>query len=254
MHAMEMDFSSAQSTGRSRGRAGVNSFGRHYPSSIYRTSDGWVGISTVTPAQWQGFCAMTGRRDLGADPRYTTSEGRTNDGRALEEIFVPVLRSRPSLHWFEEGLKHRLALAIVPSMPELLAQPVHRERGAFVPVRIGTAQFEAPVLPQRLGEAGPHPGGTAPLAGAPDGAQGRAGRRSGWTGPASATGRRPHRRLDHGLGRPARDSAARRSRRGDRQGRELRLPGLVARRGPQPAVLRRAAVRAQHQLQHDESQ
>ncbi|MBV9748454.1 MAG: CoA transferase, partial [Acetobacteraceae bacterium] len=104
MHAMEMDFSSALATGKSRQRPGVNEFGRHYPSSIYQTADGWIGISTITPAQWRGFCAMTGRMDLGADPRFVTSEGRTKAGMELEAIFVPLLKTRTSLHWFEAGL------------------------------------------------------------------------------------------------------------------------------------------------------
>jgi crotonobetainyl-CoA:carnitine CoA-transferase CaiB-like acyl-CoA transferase len=55
---------------------------------------------------------------------------------------------------------------IVPTMAQLLAQPVHRGRGAFVPVQLGEAVFEAPVLSQRLDEAGPLPGGRAPLLGA----------------------------------------------------------------------------------------
>ena len=169
MHVMEMDFSSALSHGRSRKRPGVNKFGRHYPSSIYRTADGWIGISTVTPAQWRGFCTMTGRMDLGSDPSLASSPGRMEREAELDSIFLPLLQERSSLEWFELGLKHRLALVIVPSMSELLQQTVHRGRGAFVPVEIGNARFEAPILPQRLGEGGPRRGGRAPLPGEHDG-------------------------------------------------------------------------------------
>jgi len=170
MHAMEMDFSSALTHGHSRQRFGVNRFGRHYPSSIYRTRDGWIGISTVTPAQWRGFCAMMDRPDIGADPRYATSAGRSAAEAVLDAVFKPLLAQRGSAEWFEAGLKHRLALVIVPSMADLLAQRIHRDRGAFVPVRIGEAAFEAPILPQRLGESGPLRAGTAPFAGEHDAA------------------------------------------------------------------------------------
>lgn len=168
MHVMEMDFSAALTNGHSRRRPGINLFGRHYPSSIYRTRDHWIGISTVTPAQWRGFCAMTGRPDLGADKRYATSPGRMAAEAALDAIFIPLLAERSSAEWFEAGLQHRLALVIVPSTAELLTQHVHRDRGAFVPVTIGDATFEAPILPQRLGEGGPLRGGRAPLAGEHD--------------------------------------------------------------------------------------
>jgi crotonobetainyl-CoA:carnitine CoA-transferase CaiB-like acyl-CoA transferase len=170
MHAMEMDFSSALTFGHPRQRFGVNKFGRHYPSSIYRTRDGWIGISTVTPAQWRGFCAMMERPDIGADPRYASSGGRADDDALLDAVFKPLLAQRSSAEWFEAGLKHRLALVIVPSMAELLAQSIHRDRGAFVPVRIGDAVFEAPTIPQRMGDGGPMSAGRAPLAGEDDAA------------------------------------------------------------------------------------
>jgi crotonobetainyl-CoA:carnitine CoA-transferase CaiB-like acyl-CoA transferase len=56
-------------------------------------------------------------------------------------------------------------MAVVPTMAELLEQHVHRERGAFVPVRIGQTGFEAPILPQHLEHTPPRQGGEAPLAG-----------------------------------------------------------------------------------------
>ncbi len=170
LHVMEMDFSAALSSGRSRERPGLNKFGRHYPSSIYRTADGWIGISTVTPAQWRGFCAMTGEVAMGADPALAASPGRMAREAELDAVFLPLLRQKTSAEWFALGLRHRLALVVVPSMAELLAQEVHRGRGAFVPVTIGTARFEAPTLPQRLGDGGPLRGGRAPFAGEHDAA------------------------------------------------------------------------------------
>ncbi|MCC6718325.1 MAG: CoA transferase, partial [Acetobacteraceae bacterium] len=45
---------------------------------------------------------------------------------------------------------------------------VHQARGAFGTVRIGAAEFRAPVIPQRLNQTPPAAEGTAPLAGADD--------------------------------------------------------------------------------------
>jgi crotonobetainyl-CoA:carnitine CoA-transferase CaiB-like acyl-CoA transferase len=57
----------------------------------------------------------------------------------------------------------------VPDMAELLKQSYYRDRGAFAPVRIGTAAFDAPVLPQYLTQSRPLPNGVAPFAGEHDG-------------------------------------------------------------------------------------
>jgi crotonobetainyl-CoA:carnitine CoA-transferase CaiB-like acyl-CoA transferase len=76
-----------------------------------------------------------------------------------------VLMHRTAMQWFEKGIELRLPLAVVPSMKELLEQPVYRERGAFAKVAIGNASFDAPVLPQRLTRSPPKPNGTAPFAG-----------------------------------------------------------------------------------------
>ena len=108
---------------------------------------------------------MMGRPDIGAEPRYAASTDRMEATDELDRLFMPILREKTSEEWFLAGLQHKLALVIVPTMAELLAQSVHRERGAFVPVQIGAARFEAPGLPQRLGADGPHPGGRAPLVG-----------------------------------------------------------------------------------------
>ena len=50
-------------------------------------------------------------------------------------------------------------------MDELLKQDVYRARGAFAPVTIGAASFDAPVLPQHLTRTPPKPNGRSPFAG-----------------------------------------------------------------------------------------
>ena len=161
----EFDTGLALEAGFTRPRIGLNRFGRGFPSGNFATKDGWLGVTVVTPAQWTAFCAMIGLPELGADPRYSSTAERYLRANELNDIIKPVLMHRTAMQWFEQGIPLRLPLAVVPSMKELLAQPVHRERGAFAKVVIGTASFEAPVLPQRLTRSPPKPNGTAPLAG-----------------------------------------------------------------------------------------
>jgi len=154
--------------GRGRSRAGVNRFGSQHPAAIYPTREGWLGIFTVTAAQWRGLCKVLGRPELAHDPRYIDGGERLTRADEIDAILTPILAARSAQEWFQLCAAERLPVVIVPTMEQLLAQAVHRERGAFVPVRIGDACFEAPILPQRMGDAGPLPGGTAPLAGRHD--------------------------------------------------------------------------------------
>lgn len=123
----------------------------------------------MTPAQWAAFTAMIGLPELEHEPHFSDSLLRTVHSAELLQIFQPVLMQHSARHWFERGIELRIPLAVVPDMATLLQQPYYRERGAFAPVRIGTAAFDAPVLPQYLTQSRPLPNGTAPFAGEHDG-------------------------------------------------------------------------------------
>jgi crotonobetainyl-CoA:carnitine CoA-transferase CaiB-like acyl-CoA transferase len=151
--------------GASRKRPGVNRFGRNYPVGIYQTKQGLIGVTIVTPGQWRGICTMFGMPEMGRNPKYAINVDRLANAHEIDAIFQPIWETRSATEWFELGLEYKLPLAVVPTMAELLEQPVHRERGAFVPVRIGEDAFEGPVLPQHLTLTPPRAGGTAPLAG-----------------------------------------------------------------------------------------
>lgn len=165
VNVAEYEAAVAWDAGGPRKRPGVNRFGRNYPVGIYPTRHGLIGVTIVTPGQWRGICAMLGLPDLAKDPRYAVNTDRLARAREIDALFQPVWNTRTAAEWFGLALEHRLPMAVVPDMAELLQQSVHRERGAFVPVRIGGVAFEAPVLPQHLMATPPKPGGTAPLSG-----------------------------------------------------------------------------------------
>jgi crotonobetainyl-CoA:carnitine CoA-transferase CaiB-like acyl-CoA transferase len=169
LQVTEFDTLNALESGFSRTRAGINIFGRGYPSGTWETQDGILGVSVATPAQWTGFCQIIGKPELAHEPKYSKSLDRFIHAAELKQIFTPIFKTRPAREWFELGIEFRVPLAIVPNMRELLEQPFHRERGSFGPVRIGTAEFEGPVLPQHLMRTPPKPNGPAPLAGADNG-------------------------------------------------------------------------------------
>lgn len=146
-------------------RLGVNRFGNTHPASIYATQDGWIGIFTNTLAQWVGLCQAIGRPELGPDPRFATGPDRMKHADLIDEILIAAFPTRTAQTWFELLTEQKHPAVIVPTMEQLLRQAVHRERNAFVPITLGEHQFEGPVLPQRLGEAGPLLGSRSPLLG-----------------------------------------------------------------------------------------
>jgi len=176
VNVAEYEAAVAWDAGKSPPRRGVNRFGRNYPVGIYPTRQGMIGVTIVTPGQWRTVCAMMGMPDLALDPRYRLNVDRLSRAHEIDALFQPIWESRTALEWFELGLEHKLPLAVVPSMAELLEQSIHRQRGAFAPVRIGRSTFQAPVLPQHL-TLTPRAGGTAPLPGKDEAA---------WLIPASA--------------------------------------------------------------------
>lgn len=165
---VEMEAGMVQDGRHPRRRMGVNRFCGTHPGGIYETADGWIGIFTHTLPQWQALCQAIGRTDLADDPGYASGPERMLRADAIDAILKPAFMTRTAEQWFEilGELKH--PAVVVPTMETLLGQAVHRERGAFVPVRIGDVAFEGPVVPLRLDDAGPLPGGTAPLLGAHD--------------------------------------------------------------------------------------
>jgi crotonobetainyl-CoA:carnitine CoA-transferase CaiB-like acyl-CoA transferase len=165
VNVAEYEAAVAWDAGGSRRRPGINRFGRNYPVGIYRTAKGLIGVTIVTPGQWRGICTMLGMPEMARNPRYAVNTDRLACAHEIDAVFQPVWETRTAMEWFELALHYKLPMAVVPTMEELLEQSVHRQRGAFVPVRIGEEAFEAPVLPQHLMRTPPRTGGTAPLVG-----------------------------------------------------------------------------------------
>ena len=71
-------------------RLGVNRFVPTYPCSTYRTADGWVGVTALTPAQWAALTKLIGRPELAADPRFATAYERLMLGDEVDAVLAPL--------------------------------------------------------------------------------------------------------------------------------------------------------------------
>jgi len=128
-------------------RVGVNRYVPSYPCASYRTADGWLGVTTLTPAQWKAFCRLIGRPELAEDPRFATTVERLLLADEIDPKVTPPLRTRATAAWVEDGLAARVPLTPMPDLAEMPNVPHWRDRGAFGAVDGGA--IVAPTLPYR---------------------------------------------------------------------------------------------------------
>ncbi len=146
-------------TGIRSARRGVNRFFPVYPQTIFPSADGWIGVTALTPQQWQGFCELIGLPELARDPAYSTTDLRMASARQLDEILGPALRKHSSRYLLEEGQRRRVPMAPVPTMAEVLSTPHWRERASFRGFEFSSSKsevrgFEGPSMSFRLHSPG----------------------------------------------------------------------------------------------------
>ena len=143
-------------------RIGVNRFWPTFPVGIYETKKGWLGVTTVTPAQWRAFCEMLGLPELRDDPTLLMGVDRLQHMEAIEGKFIPKLKQRTAKDWFAEGLRRKIPIVPVPEIADLIADEEKKARGAIVPITIGDETGYTAGSMQRLTGTPPRRGGMVP--------------------------------------------------------------------------------------------
>jgi len=152
--------------GTSLERIGPNRFQPTYPQTIYPTSDGWIGITALTPTQWHSCCELVGAVWLSDDSRFSSSFLRCENADELDAELMPLFLRKPASFWFHEGQARRVPFALVPTMDELatLDHFVTRDvMSQFSHPEIGT--FSAPGIPWKFSETKLQKGGRSPTLG-----------------------------------------------------------------------------------------
>lgn len=146
-------------------RIGINRFWPMFPAGIYETKKGWLGVTTLTPAQWCAFCDMLGLSELRDDPGLVLGADRLLHMDQIEGQFIPRLKPRTAQEWFVEGLKRKIPIVPVPQISDLLLDTEKSARGAIVPVFLGEEEFLTVGSAQRLTFTPPRRGGKVPAPG-----------------------------------------------------------------------------------------
>src|SRR5262249_45665768 len=101
-------------SGRAEGgialRYGVNRYAPTYPCQALETSDGWVGVTALTPQQWFALCEQIDRLDLAYDERLETSYERLLLADEVDPVLIEVFRSRTSAEWVAAGDANRIPI------------------------------------------------------------------------------------------------------------------------------------------------
>ncbi len=127
-------------------RHGVNRFKTMFPVGIYRTSDGWIGVTANSPAQWVDLCDMIGLPQLARDERLTLTVQRVAHADELHPQLAAAFLARTSDAWLIEGQRRRVPIAPVPDLAQLPGLPHWKERGSFASVP-GAAGAVGPTMP-----------------------------------------------------------------------------------------------------------
>ena len=134
-----------------RERLGVNRFRATYPLGVYPCRDGWLGVTVLTPSQWNSFCDLLGFDDLAAVDRYQQSLERLQDADKLEGRILARLAQESAADIAKRGQDLRIPLSIVPTMDELFDVDQFVERGAFAEVtHPDLGSLSMPATPFRL--------------------------------------------------------------------------------------------------------
>lgn len=137
-------------------RLGINRFSPTSPVGIHRCKQGWVGMTIITPAQWQTFCDMLDMPELAADPTLATIYQREHRQDELEPIYDAKLAARTAADWAAQARARKIPLVEVPDAGALLAHPVFAARGALREVASRRGPLRAPASPLRVAApAGP---------------------------------------------------------------------------------------------------
>ena len=137
-------------------RLGLNRYPPNYPATIYAASDGWVGVTALTPKQWRNLCGLVGLPEIAREPRFRTYALRLASADALDALFAPIFRTRSAQEWMLAGQARRIPLTRVHTLAELLRSPQLEARGSFREIALSSQRsLRVPGPPFRLTRTAP---------------------------------------------------------------------------------------------------
>src|SRR5437660_915850 len=142
-------------TGKAAPRTGNASHGR-VPLNVYPTKDGYVAMNIAVEEHWHNLLSAMGREDLRDDPRYVDNAARVANRGAVDALVAAWTRTIGKMEAFAIAKRHRIPLAPVREVDEVMADRHMHERGMLEWIEhdeIG--RIVVPTTPLRIHGAGP---------------------------------------------------------------------------------------------------
>ena len=109
------------------------------PDLVFKTSDGYITVGTISDSEWQGFCQATGDAKLSEDARFATPAARSMNAKARINLMAEYIEQHTTADWLR-----RLDEADVPCAPILRrGEVMHNEQ---VVARGLMAEFDQPTV------------------------------------------------------------------------------------------------------------
>jgi len=99
------------------------------PSGTFATGGGLLNIAANKQEQFEALCAVLGRPELAADPRFAERQARLDHRTELKAELEGALAARSAADWSEALNRAGVPSGPVVTVPEALAQPQIRDRG-----------------------------------------------------------------------------------------------------------------------------
>jgi len=109
-------------------RTGNSSHGR-VPINVYPTNDGWIAMNLAVEEHWHALLKAMGREDLRDDPRFADNAGRVKHREETDALIAGWTQTLGKMEVFAIAQRHRIPLAPVRDVGEVMHDPHMHERG-----------------------------------------------------------------------------------------------------------------------------
>jgi CoA:oxalate CoA-transferase len=99
------------------------------PSGTFRTGDGLLNIAANKQEQFEAVCAVVGRAELVADPRFADREARLSNRVELKAALEEALAANSTDAWWQQLIAAGVPAGPVYSVPQILEHPQIADRG-----------------------------------------------------------------------------------------------------------------------------
>ena len=112
--------------------------GNDHPTSMstscYQSSDGYITVAATGEPMWLALCEAMGISELATDPRFVSESTRVAHRDELNQILIPILKSKPKAYWVELLNKAGVPTGPIYDMSEVFSDPQVISQDAAVEV------------------------------------------------------------------------------------------------------------------------